>query len=198
MSEPLFDLQEHKSDSYGPRTYLNASFSDVTIAFAVNFNTAGEILTEKAAKGRIIQIPLVKGISSKQAARSIFSEMRKQGWRTVNIAGNGMYTLRPEGITQEHLNQAVYETLSYVHHYLGITRLRSGGQTGADLAGAVAGLVLGIPSIITYPKGYRQRTADGNDIIQSRDEAMDTIKRYAENIQVISHEQKTSDSKADH
>ena len=188
MSEALFELQEHKSDSYGPRTYLNASFSDVTIAFAVNFNTAGEILTEKAAKGRIIQIPLVKGISTKQAARAIFSEMRKNSWRTVNIAGNGMYTLRPEGITQEHVNQAIYEVLSYVHHYWGITRLRSGGQTGADLAGAVAGMVLKIPSIITYPKGYRQRTADGNDIIQSHDEALDTIKRYAEKIVPLVHE----------
>lgn len=174
------DIEEHKSDSYGPRTYMNAGFSDVTLAFATNFNTAGEILTEKAAKGRIIQVLLKKDLDTTEVARHIFKDMRNSKYKTVNIAGNGIYTLKIDSITQVQINQWVYEILKLVHKHLGITRLRSGGQTGADLAGAVAAKKLGIPSVITFPKGYRQRLEDGSDIIQSKEAVIDTIDRYVE------------------
>ena len=47
-------VQEHKSAKYTPRTYFNASSGDVTLAMAVDLNTAGEILTHKAAGEKYI------------------------------------------------------------------------------------------------------------------------------------------------
>lgn len=44
----LYNMVEHESDKYPPRTYENAKNSDGTIRFAVNWTTAGEKLTLKA------------------------------------------------------------------------------------------------------------------------------------------------------
>lgn len=177
-----FEVEEHKSRSYGPRTYLNAGFSDLTVAFAVNFNTAGEILTEKASKGRIIQFELNENFDPVKAARQLYVHMKKNNYRTLNIAGNGAYTLKQYGISQYKINRWVYETLKLIHEHIGITRIRTGGQTGADMAGSVAAYLLKIPAIITYPNGYRQRLEDGTDVIQSKEAALDTIIRYAEKL----------------
>lgn len=44
----LYNLQEHASDKYPPRTFQNAKESDGTLRFAINFATAGERCTLKA------------------------------------------------------------------------------------------------------------------------------------------------------
>ena len=54
-------------------------------------------------------------------------------------------------------------------HYLiesgcNIQKVRSGGQTGADEAGLVAGERLGLETTSLCPKGWRFRTANGEDI----------------------------------
>lgn len=175
-------VDEHTSWSYGPRTYLNAGYSDLTVAFAVNFNTAGEILTEKASKGRIIQFEIKEDFDFTNAARQLYKKMKDNNYQSLNIAGNGINTLHAYGFDQDQINELVYKTLELVHKHRTITRIRSGGQTGADLAGAVAAVVLDIPAIITYPKGYRQRLIDGSDIIQGKEAAIDTILRYAEKL----------------
>lgn len=177
-----FIVEQHQSHSYGPRTYLNAGFSDLTVAFASNFNTAGEILTEKAAKGRIFQIELSKEFDSKKHARELYKVMLSNNVRTLNIAGNGSYTLHTYEITQYMINRWVYEIINLVHTHHGVNRIRSGGQTGADMAGSVAAYLLKIPAIITYPQGYRQRLEDGSDVIQSQEAALDTIIRYADKL----------------
>lgn len=45
-----------------------------------------------------------------------------------------------------------------------IDELRSGGQSGTDEAGIVAGIRLGINSICLFPKGYRFRDINNKDI----------------------------------
>lgn len=40
-----------------------------------------------------------------------------------------------------------------VHERIGLTHVRSGGQTGVDTAGLVAGMALGIPVTGLYPRG---------------------------------------------
>lgn len=184
-------LEEHISHSYGPRTYLNAGFSDMTAAFAVNFNTAGEILTEKAAKGRILQFEITKDFDPTQAARTLYKYMKEHHYKTLNIAGNAANTFHAYGFNQYQINEWIYRVLALVHKYLGIERIRSGGQTGADLAGAVASVVLNIPAIITYPNQYRQRLVEGTDIIQSHDEALDTIMRYAQKLKEVLQKEKS-------
>lgn len=177
-----FEVREHQSRSYGPRTYLNAGYSDLTVAFAANFNTAGEILTERASKGRIIQFELSKEFDTIKAARQLYQRMKHDNCKTLNIAGNGAYTLHTYGIYQDELNKWVYEVLEPIHKHIEITRIRTGGQTGADMAGSVAAYVLEIPSLITYPNGYRQRLEDGSEVIQSQEAALDTIVRYADRL----------------
>jgi len=44
----LYNIQEHESDKYPPRTFLNVKESDGTIRIATNFNSAGEKCTLKA------------------------------------------------------------------------------------------------------------------------------------------------------
>lgn len=177
-----FDITEHHSRSYGPRTYFNGGYSDLTIAFAANFNTAGEILTERASKGNIIQFQLEKEFDYIKAARELYLYMKQNHIRTINIAGNGIATLLAYEINQRMINRWVYEILKRIVEHHGISFLRSGGQTGADTAGSVAAYLLEIPALITYPNGYRQRLEDGTDAIQSKEAAMDTIVRYAEEL----------------
>ena len=47
---------ENKSSSYAPRTFANAKSADLTIAFAIDFGTAGEQLTKKAAGQRYVAV----------------------------------------------------------------------------------------------------------------------------------------------
>lgn len=44
----IYGLIEHPSPLYPPRTFANVKQTDVTIRFAVNFQTAGELCTLKA------------------------------------------------------------------------------------------------------------------------------------------------------
>ena len=175
-------VEEHTSWSYGPRTFLNAGFSDLTVAFAVNFNTAGEILTEKASKGRIIQFEIKEDFNAVNAARHLYLKMKNNNYKTLNIAGNGMHTFHAYGFDQFQINEFIYRTLEPVHKHYGISKIRSGGQTGADIAGAVCAVLLDIPAIITYPAGFRQRLIDNSDVIQSKEAATDTIIRYADKL----------------
>lgn len=65
---------EHKSESYTPRTYHNAS-QGVTLAIATDFTTAGEKLTHKAANGKIVQVPY--GEDTTIAARKLYVMLKK-------------------------------------------------------------------------------------------------------------------------
>lgn len=152
---------EHKSASYAPRTYHNAS-QGVTLAVAVDFSTAGEKLTHKAANGKIVQIDW--GTDYVIAARALYSMLKKHDCHVVNIAGNGIYTLSKKGCTQTDANTYVYKILKLVHEHWPIEFILSGGQTGMDVAGLIAGVALGIESVGTWPKGYKMRFEDGKDV----------------------------------
>ena len=90
--------------------------------------------------------------------------LKKHNCSVVNIAGNGTYTLQKKGVTQEAANQYVYEVLELVNRYWPITQVVSGGQTGMDIAGLVAGCALDIETIGMWPKGLIMRFEDGKDI----------------------------------
>ena len=155
-------LLEDSSSEYKPRTLINAR-ADVTAAFAVDFETAGERLTRKAAgRPRYIDIPFGEDIS-KSADRLIAFWVSRQA-ETLNVAGNGIYTLNQHGVTQMVANQWVYDVLKLVSQKVRVTSIRSGGQTGGDIAGLVAALALKIPAIGLYPKGFRMRGADKQEI----------------------------------
>jgi hypothetical protein len=146
----------HKSASYPPRTYHNAKTADLTVAFAEDFSSRGEELTKTAAGDKYLHIDL--SLSPIEAARLLFAECRKRGAKVLNIAGNGIYTLKDYGWRQEHLNLWMYQVLELVHKHWPLKQVISGGQTGVDFAGGVAGELLGLDPVMTFPKDYLQRT----------------------------------------
>jgi len=162
-------IREHKSSSYGPRTYANANDADVTIALAVDYSTAGERLTHKAAGGRYLKLDIFN-TSVIDCARLLWKRLQTAEGSVINVAGNGIYTLAKHGWTQEITNGLVYHMLDLVHEHHPITKIISGGQTGVDLAGGYAGWKLGIDTVMTLPKGFKQRGADGVDREHTEDE----------------------------
>lgn len=153
---------EHKSASYSPRTYENAGKADLTVAFAMDFKTAGEKCTHKAAGGNYVGCYF--GADWIESARDLYRSCKALDVKTLNVAGNGAYTLGMYGLTQSEINLYVYRVLAQVHAHWPIELIVSGGQTGVDLAGGVAAELLGIPCEMTLPKGFKQRNVDGKDI----------------------------------
>lgn len=166
--------------SYSKRTYENATADgvDFTLSFAVDFDTAGEKCTARAAGDSLVSvdIPLKKdgGIDLSPAAvsRSVnaivaqlpgdFIDGETMG---VNIAGNGIYTLARKGVTQDQCDAYMVKVFSGLEKKgVRITELRSGGQTGIDEAGLVAGKVFGIPATCHSTKDWMYRNADNVDV----------------------------------
>lgn len=156
---------ESESPEYKPRTVDNAS-ADVTLAFALDFTTRGEKLTKSSAEAQGIYCALeVLNLASCCKKLSDLAESLKQRGKTevtVNIAGNGIYTLHKYGWSQDDIDWAVAHCLGHFQQFLAakdikIILVRSGGQTGADEAGAKASSKLGIPTLVHSPKGFRMR-----------------------------------------
>jgi hypothetical protein len=167
MPESELVLDTHPTRGYAARTQANASLADLTVAFAVDFHTAGERLTRKCAADNYLALPLDR--PALENARQLYRSLRDRESRRLNIAGNGLYTLAAHRWSQAAINAYVHEVLATVHAHLPLTSIRSGGQTGVDTAGLIAGLRLGLPTTGLYPPGYLTRDASGNDHRHSPD-----------------------------
>lgn len=168
----MINILQHSSSSYKPRTEINVKSSDVTIAIAVNFNSAGEILTKNLSikhKKKYISIypsvPLYPNIellvSELNSIKLLIPEIN------INIAGNGIYTLKGV-MNQKYCDEYTYRLLKGVVEHPNlknkIISIRSGGQTGFDEAGIKSGIKLGINTIALLPHGYLFRDIYGKDI----------------------------------
>jgi hypothetical protein len=173
-------LVEHKSPQYPPRTTHNAKSADLTVAFAVDFTTYGEELTKDKAGEKYIAIDLGKDI--REAAKALYVQCRDRGVRVLNIAGNGEYTTNDHGWNQDRINLWVYQVLALVHKHHPLEMVISGGQTGVDFAGGVAAEVLGIDAIMTFPKGYLQRTITTKALTQSHEAVAATFDKQVEEL----------------
>lgn len=154
-------VAEHAAATYGPRTKANADAAGLTVAIATDHTTAGEKLTARVAAGKYLAIDMV--IPPAKAGVRLAKAMRSLDTTTLNVAGNGIYTLAYHGWSQAQVNQHVYDTIAAAHALLPITRIVTGGQTGVDIAGAIAAKALGIPVAVTMPKGFVQRGEDKVD-----------------------------------
>lgn len=157
----MITVIEHHTASYPGRTAVNAKESDGTIAFAYNFDSAGEQLTEKMCKQYnkpILKIQLREPLRDiDEVANHIVNWLDKYQIKHLNIAGNGIRTMK--GIfSQETLDTYLYKIFEKVLSHHPLEHIRSGGQTGADEAGVKALDQLGVDTTIVYPKGYRIRT----------------------------------------
>lgn len=155
-------IKEHESTKYAPRTWTNAKRGDVTAAFALNFTTPGEVLTQRAAGDRYTSCLLSCDPRLAAELTNCFRLTRHPN-KTLNIAGNGMFTLARYIWTQARVNQWVYDVLKTMHERVPIAGIYTGGQTGVDLAGAVGAVALNIPCLVTLPQGFLQRGSDGID-----------------------------------
>lgn len=173
---------EHSSPYYTGRTGLNARGADLTVACAADYSTAGERLTERLAeergKERYLRLPLY--LDPDEAAERLIERMEQTGARSLNIAGNGVYTLHEKGWSQERLDAWMAETLRLAHQRAPLSFVLSGGQTGADFSGAVAAAALGVPAVITLPKGFIQRGLNGFDAPQRPEDLAERLRLAVE------------------
>ncbi|EMM6790306.1 hypothetical protein JR314_33255 [Pseudomonas aeruginosa] len=175
--QPLLRIEQHDSGRYAPRTWENAKSADITVAFASDFTTRGEQLTLRAAGEAYVAIPV--SIEPVAAARRLYKAMSAAKARTLNVAGNGIYTLSKHGWTQESINAWVYQVIGKVHQHWPIEFIRSGGQTGADVAGLVSAHALGIDCLGLFPKHFLQRAEDNVDVRRTATELEAEIRTWA-------------------
>lgn len=165
------------SSGYAARTRANAQRYDVTVAFAIDYGSAGEKLTRSAAGDRWVGVPMTQ--QPVEAARNLFRVLRQRQAETLNVAGHGLSTLARFGWSQDEVDHWVFEVLRTVHPHWALKKLGSGGQTGVDIAGAAAGHALGLDVELHMPRGFVQRLADGRDIVRSPDQIEDEVRRRA-------------------
>jgi hypothetical protein len=170
-------FKEDKNTGYAARTRINAS-ADATIALAYDFNSAGEKLTRNSVESQnkqYIGIPIpekekaTKDLKPDQRAVDfVVDKLNEVNAKTLNIAGNGIYTMREANYSQNDVDEMTYQLLKAVLESPNlknkIESIRTGGQTGFDEAGAKAGIKLGIPTTILAPKGWKFRDISGKDI----------------------------------
>ena len=156
------------SEMYRNRTIKNAS-ADATIALAVDFTTAGEKLTKSSVNNqnkKYIPIDANNLEVTQERVNKIVSELNSVNAKTLNIAGNGIYTMKQ--YTQKQIDDFTYNLLKAVVESPNlknkIESIRTGGQTGFDEAGAKAGKKLGIKTLVLAPKGFTFRNANNEDI----------------------------------
>jgi hypothetical protein len=205
-------VKAHSSPNYRPRTEYNAKSADLTVAFAEDFESTGERLTKKLAGDKYLAIHL--STDTVQAARLLYKQCRDRGVRVLNIAGNGIYTLSkaedtdkdesvvgkgsflvdtrgfnknnwtPKSWSQSTLNFWVWQVLSLVHKHYPLEMAICGGQTGVDFAGGIAAEVIGINPVMTFPKGFLQRSLAGKDFTQTEANVMAEVERQVEDLKL--------------
>lgn len=163
---------EHHEPGYANRTIANARAGDLTIAFAVDFKTPGEILTHKAAYNKYVGINFgyltppemvsSDGIELPFAVHESVWRLKEKKAKHINFAGNGIYTLKE--FDQIHIDLLFLNYLEQLlEAYADIKTIRSGGQTGVDEAALKAADKLGLQAICLAPKNWLFRDINGKD-----------------------------------
>lgn len=153
------EFLEDTESGYEHRTYENVRLADITIAFAKVPDSPGEVMTREAAK--LYNKPFIMvDLSSDNIIMERFDPCNVANIHSINVAGNGMSRFVHFHVTQEMIDQIVYNYIRnfIIIHKLDIKEIRSGGQTGADESGLKAAIKLGIKAICLCPKGWRLRT----------------------------------------
>lgn len=160
-------ITEEQVSGYAARTKTNVKMADLTVAIATDFRSRGELLTKKLAGAKYLAIKF--GTPAKEAVKVILEYMKQHEVLVINVAGNGIYTLHKEGIDQHKCNVYVYRILRLLQKSRPDIEIRSGGQTGIDIAAAIACYVLNIKCTVHYPKGFMFRDMEGQDRFASTD-----------------------------
>ena len=154
------------NNSYPSRTRENANWSDITIALAQDFNTAGEKLTKSAAGNKYVSsILAAESNDASEIAENLYNQIKTKGKTDnlkINIAGNGIYSMKQ---SQSYYNDLMTQILMKLQDKgVTISEIRSGGQTGIDEAGIIAAQRLGIPNEVHSTANFMFRDKSGKDI----------------------------------
>lgn len=151
------------SKNYADRTKANAEWSDITMALAEDFNTAGERLTKTVAGNKYVSANISNDVST--IVNNIYNQLVSKGKIKdikLNIAGNGIYSLKD---TQSQYDAKLIDIIKGLQvKGITISEIRSGGQTGIDEAGAKAGQFLNIKTTIISTSDFKFRNKQGVDI----------------------------------
>lgn len=163
----MIQFIEHESPGYTGRTLRNVSETGMTLAFAMDFSTAGEKLTKALCEKlqRPYQaVDLISGCNAYDRIAPILRTMDLFGVKKLNIAGNGIYSLR-ETFTQQDIDDFIYAFLVLlIQQYGYAVEIYSGGQTGVDEAALKFADKTGLPAVCNFPKGWLFRDIRGYDI----------------------------------
>ena len=151
------------SKNYADRTKANAEWSNITMALAEDFNTAGERLTKTVAGNKYVSANISNDVST--IVNNIYNQLVSKGKTKdikLNIAGNGIYSLKD---TQSQYDAKLIDIIKGLQAKgVTISEIRSGGQTGIDEAGAKAGQFLNIKTTITSTSDFKFRNKQGVDV----------------------------------
>jgi hypothetical protein len=178
------ELNCTQSKLYRERTKINARESDLTLYFhhPSHANSKGRILTEEHS---VLFYPIELPVRNLDAVvNDIVARLQSIPFPIVNIAGNAIYRF-PVEVSQQKINEQIYDVLSAVSKRKRIFQLRSGGQTGADWGGIVAGALLEIPIHALFPEGFRQRNRARKDIVRTAAQIFELIVEDAENLKPV-------------
>jgi len=108
----LYNMQEHTSTNYVPRTYENARDSDGTIRLAFNFKSPGEICTLKAITQ--YQKPYIDvDLNNPRPHQEVVDWILNNKIETLNVAGNAERTYGgTNAATSEYLTE-VFKLLGF-------------------------------------------------------------------------------------
>jgi hypothetical protein len=185
-------IEEDSSSNYAARTEKNAMNADITLAFAIDFSTAGEKVTKKFVKKHSkLYIPIgiilpthtefTKILHDKVIRVANYINTNFSGSNlNFNIAGNGAYTLIKENIDQEYADRFIYLFMLNLreelkHHNKSIVHVRSGGQSGIDEAAIKAASKLNIDYLALLPKGFRLRNVFGEDLTSTYESTLSRL-----------------------
>ena len=170
------------SKNYADRTRANVEWSDITIALAEDFSTAGEKLTKTVAGNKYVSANISNDVST--IVNNIYNQLVSKGKTKdikLNIAGNGIYSLKD---TQSQYDAKLIDIIKGLQAKgVTISEIRSGGQTGIDEAGAKAGQFLNIKTTITSTSDFKFRNKQGVDI--SNEQAFKA--RFASTNKYVNH-----------
>jgi hypothetical protein len=146
---------------YPARTAINVQETDGTLLLAADSSTPGEKLTRKLCeehKKPCMVIAISLDLKLDKTPKDVEEWINTKGIATLNIAGNCI-TRFPRRVLQADLNKLLTDLLTG----LALVRIQSGGQTGIDEAGIMAGLALKVQTKVVAPKGWMFRGRDGKD-----------------------------------
>lgn len=156
----FFSTSEDKG--YTARTENNANDTDITINFSPNKNSAGYKKTKKTAGDKFFDVNDSTTAEDFEGKLKMLN-LTKESPLKVNIAGNGLNETRD--MDQKAFDNDVYKFLKMIKDAgFNVVYIRTGGQTGADEAGAITGRKLGIVTEVHGPADWIFRPQDGKDI----------------------------------